>query len=527
MSGNQFRETFPSTLTLILSLFLVKEVLLASLTPIFQGTDEPVHYATILSQNTPTPEYFTKISDTVSIEASSFYFFEIASQKTNLQNFQDTRQGENQIINQETNTVSISNTPLSFYYTTSSAIVDFLESHDAQTKMLVLRIFSLFIGVFFVFLSYHIVRTIGFSQKASALFSATIAFQPMFSFMSAIVNIDVALFLAFALYTYFGVLLLRNGPSAKNILLLISSAVLGIAAKGPGIILIATTCILFGYILLRKYAPSPKKILISAGVLSILITGTIAFFAPRDYLVKITKIGSSSKFDSPFESIGKYLDKTMDTGELRDSSLSYWGNFGWLDTPIPEWILSVINWIEIIGFVAVLVYLLAPVLKKKNWIPAFLPESLRESLRAGAGVTEKTDDKIGTRSLDYARDDKEGDDGMGWVPERRYLVFFLGMILALQFAIRFYDWRVFDASGQVLIGQPGRYFLPNLIGHLVLVVVGIGLAVSWVKRWIAAVATLPRNDKIDFEMILKILALAMILLQLYAIVNVIIPRYYL
>ncbi len=504
MSGNQFRKASPSTLTLILSLFLVKEVLLASLTPIFQGTDEPVHYATILSQNTPTPEYFTKISDTVSIEASSFYFFEIASQKTNLQNFQDTRQGENQIINQETNTVSISNTPLSFYYTTSSAIVDFLESHDTQTKMFVLRIFSLFIGVFFVFLSYHIVRTIGFSQKASALFSATIAFQPMFSFMSAIVNIDVALFLAFALYTYLGVLLLRNGPSAKNILLLISSAVLGIAAKGPGIILIATTCILFGYILLRKYAPSPKKIFISAGVLSILITGTITFFAPRDYLVKITKIGSSSEFDSPLTSIGEYLDKTMDMGEFRDSSLSYWGNFGWLDTPIPRWILSVINWIEIVGFVAILMYLVWPLIGKR-----FL-------------------DKLGmTENSWIATSKTPRNDGIGWVPDRKYLVFFLGMILALQFAIRFYDWRVFDTSGQVLIGQPGRYFLPNLIGHLVLVVIGLGLAVSWVKRWIAAVATLPRNDKIDFEMILKILALAMILLQLHAIVNVIIPRYYL
>ena len=495
MSGNQFRKAFPSTLALILSLFLIKEVLLASLIPIFQGTDEPVHYATILSQNTPTPEYFTKISDTVSIEASSFYFFEIASQKTNLQNFQDTGQDENQIINQEINTVSVSNTPLSFYYTISSAIVDFLESHDTQTKMFVLRIFSLFIGVFFVFLSYHIIRTVGFSKKASALFSATIAFQPMFSFMSAIVNIDVALFLTFALYTYLGVLLLKNGPNAKNILLLISSAVLGIAAKGPGVILIATTCILFGNILLRRYAPSPKKILISAGVLSILITGTIAFFAPRDYLVKITKMSSSSEFDSPLESIGKYLNKTMRESEFRDSSLSYWGNFGWLDTPISGWILSVINWIEIIGFVAVLVYLLMPVLKKMNWIAAVAA---------------------------LPRNDKTG-----WVPERRYLVFFLGMILALQFAIRFYDWRVFDTSGQVLIGQPGRYFLPNLIGHLVLVVVGVRLAVSWVKHWIAAVATLPRNDKIDFEMILKILALAMILLQLYAIVNVIIPRYYL
>ncbi|MDQ5976168.1 MAG: Phospholipid carrier-dependent glycosyltransferase, partial [Patescibacteria group bacterium] len=65
---------------------------------------------------------------------------------------------------------------------------------------------------------------------------------------------------------------------------------------------------------------------------------------------------------------------------------------------------------------------------------------------------------------------------------------------------------------KILIGQPGRYFLPNIVPHLLFIVTGIGFLLHRKTRFILA---------------MKILALATILLQLHAIVNVIIPRYYL
>jgi len=102
--------------------------------------------------------------------------------------------------------------------------------------------------------------------------------------------------------------------------------------------------------------------------------------------------------------------------------------------------------------------------------------------------------------------------GKEFLPEKKYIIFFIGIILALQLAIRFYDWRVFDATGQILIGTPGRYFLPNIIPHILLIVTGLGF--------------FTRNKK-QFHILLKILALLMILLSLYSIINVIIPRYYL
>ena len=86
------------------------------------------------------------------------------------------------------------------------------------------------------------------------------------------------------------------------------------------------------------------------------------------------------------------------------------------------------------------------------------------------------------------------------------------MIIALQVAIRFFDWRVFDYSNEILIGQPGRYFLPNITAHLIIIITGLGFLLRKETRFMLA---------------LKVLALVMILLQIHAILNVIIPRYYL
>jgi hypothetical protein len=99
-----------------------------------------------------------------------------------------------------------------------------------------------------------------------------------------------------------------------------------------------------------------------------------------------------------------------------------------------------------------------------------------------------------------------------YLPEKRYIIFFIGIVLALQLAIRFYDWRVFDATKQILIGTPGRYFLPNIIPHILLIITGLGF--------------FTRNKR-QFNILLEILLVLVVLFSLYTIIDVIIPRYYL
>ncbi|MBP9751312.1 MAG: DUF2142 domain-containing protein [Candidatus Moranbacteria bacterium] len=575
-------------LAALLALFAVEGAVLSFLIPMFQNPDEQVHYGTAQHWAEPkektweihayeSGKYFidakdirtSNLPEEMVQSASIAKFNELTFERQNIQNFSDKSLEKQITENDWKRYVDVSPTATSgtksVYYLFASWLERFFSDESIFTRIFSMRMLGVAFGAATVLLMYLTVRKIGLSEKTSLLFTTLVAFQPMFAITAAQVNIDVALIFSFSLFLYAGVSFLRSvdsstrklarndkeGDAAKGTgffatlrmtdgglgmtkwaIIAIIAAVLGLLSKGPGIVLVAALYPLFVWGAYQRYTRSldyarddrkearndkVRKFFAYLGITTITLVGFGLLAVPKDYLIGITNATALSKFDSPLESIGKYLDKTMRQGEFRDTLLSYWGNFGWLDTPIPEWILSVINWIEIVGFVAVLMYLLAPVLKKMDWIAAVavLPRN----------------------------------DKVGRVPERKYLVFFLGMIISLQFAIRFYDWRVFDATGQVLIGQPGRYFLPNLIGHLVLVVVGVGIAVSWVRGIVIpslsrnlGILRYAQNDKIGtgffatlrmtdgektFEMILKILALAMILLQLYAIVNVIIPRYYL
>ena len=100
-----------------------------------------------------------------------------------------------------------------------------------------------------------------------------------------------------------------------------------------------------------------------------------------------------------------------------------------------------------------------------------------------------------------------------YLPSKKIIYLSLGIILSLQLAIRFYDWRTFDITKQILIGTPGRYFLPTILPHFVILVTGFGFLFT--------------KNRAQFTLLLKTLSLGMLLLSMYAVFNVIIPRYYL
>ncbi|MFZ3031838.1 MAG: phospholipid carrier-dependent glycosyltransferase, partial [Candidatus Moraniibacteriota bacterium] len=357
--------------------------------------------------------------------------------------------------------VNVSGTK-SVYYITASWVERLFSDESIFTRMFLARFLASLFGLGIVILAYLTTRKIGFSENLSLLFTALVAFQPMLSITGAQVNIDIALIFAFSLFLYAGISLMKD-TNWKYTVLAIFSAILGLFSKGPGIVLVALLYPLFAWCTYQKLQISTKRFATLLTITTLLLITTIFLIVPKSYLVNITNFSTQSQFNSPLESIGKYIDETLNIGELRDTTLSYWGHFGWLDSSIPGWSLDVIILVTFAGFIGTIWYLFS-----QNKIP--------------------------------------------YLPERRYLILSLGMIIALQAAIRFYDWRVYDYTGQILIGQPGRYFLPNIIAHLLVIITGIGFLLRQETRFVLA---------------MKILALAMILLQLHAIVNVIIPRYYL
>lgn len=471
----------------IILLFVLKGLFLSLLMPAFQNPDEQTHYGRVQYWAEPKEktweikklhisEYHieprdirtTNLPEETTQSAYLAQFDELVFEKQNIQNFQNPsleREIRENTWNRYVDTIpSTAIGTQSLYYLSGSWIEQMLTHQSFFTRLLAIRMLSVFLGVLTVIFACLIALKIGFSKQISLLFTTLIAFQPMFSITAAQVNIDIALIFSFSLFLYAGVSLLKQGFHWPSFSLLILSVILGIASKGPGIVLAVVTVPLFITLAYRYFHPDKRRFYWGMFLLGSLATALTFLLVPPTYLASITNLTAASKFDSPIQSIGKYLEKTLREGEIRDTALSYWGNFGWLDTPIPDWMLSLIIYISLIGLVGALWYLFS-----KRERPAFLPE-------------------------------------------RQYILFFLGTMLALQFAIRFYDWRIFDATGQILIGQPGRYFLPNLIAFLSVIVTGLGFLIRREYR---------------LTILIQILALGMILLQLHAIINVILPRYYL
>lgn len=473
-------------LSVLLFVFIIKGVFLSVLFPFFQGPDEQIHYATIQHLAEPTEKTWTmrqreekhinsdiatfNFSEETIRSAQLSQFDEVKFQSENTQAFSQSAIGfnENEIAQNkwkrylDTYPANTSGTT-SVYYLLGTQIEQALADQSILTRFFSVRLFSVILGAFVVLLTYLTARKVGLSPQNSLIAAALVAFQPMLSTSAAQVNIDIALILSFSIFIYAAISLLAKRLDWKYIALLIFSVVLGLFSKGPGIVLAVVAVPLFIFLAYQHFHIGKRRFFWSIFLLLSLFVVLTIIAVPKSYIASITNMNASSRFDSPLVSLGKYVDKTIGNRGFSVTHASYWGNFGWLDTRVSSGALNTIRNIEFIAFLGIIFFLLS-----KNPAP--------------------------------------------YLPQKRYVIFFLGIIVALQLAIRFYDWRVFDATAQVLIGTPGRYFLPNIIPHILLIVTGLGY--------------FTRNKK-QFDVILKTLLILSALFSLYAIINVIIPRYYL
>jgi len=107
------------------------------------------------------------------------------------------------------------------------------------------------------------------------------------------------------------------------------------------------------------------------------------------------------------------------------------------------------------------------------------------------------------------------------LPEKKYIVFLLMMLVLLQLGIRFADWIFFYKLGRLETGTPGRYFIPNLTTHIILVFTGIGALIEGISfRYKFA------KSKEYFEKSLTVGLILMVIFMMYIIFDTIIFRYY-
>ena len=474
-------------LTFLIIIYFIKGLFFASLFPIFQGPDEQIHYATVQYFAEPknkTWEIINFQKYTIDQEDISTFHFseeliktairtqfdEIKHHRTNSLLFTDDIKGvnENEIITNSWKRYNDVYPPTvsgdaKLYYFATSLIERSLSHTSIFTRFFSIRIFSVILGALIVLLAYFTARKIGFSEKVSLLLSAIISFHPMFSFMSAIINPDILLIFSFTLFLFGAVSLLRDQLSWKNVSIIIIATLIAFFAKGPGVLLIPFAYFVLFVTLTSKFHLGIKKSSVLFAILSLFLGGVLYFSVPKEFIAGITHAGSISQFSSQKESLLVYIDKTISQRTLIDTEKSYWGNFGWLDAELPTNVIEKISLGELLIFIGTIFLLLTP------W-------------------------------------------GGTLAPKKRFVFLFVVLIVALQVGIRFYDWRVFDATEKIYIGTPGRYFLPNIVPHFLLLAVGL--------------ATFARKEYI-LNFLLKTVLIFMIGLNFYATFTVIIPRYYL
>lgn len=489
MSTEQATENHAKSLLLLgvfFVLFLVFGLWQILLIPLFQGPDEQVHYATVqywaelpendwLIRKDTTPSSGNDIrtwhfSEEIRETAYRAEFDDIKWQSENTTSFSPNSlfgPKEHEIIENDwrryidARPIHASGTQ-SLYYFFASKIEFFLSEYSIVDRFFSVRALSLCIGILTIILAYASARKLGWGLGAAIAFSSLVAFQPMFLATSSIINIDILLIFSFSFF-FFGALHWLSNPNLLSAFIMITAAGIGIFTKGPGIILAGLLALLLLTTFYQRFHFQCREQFITCILTFFVLVNLFFIFTPAEILADFLNLENQSVFSTPIHSIRQYMEKTVSWSAFEWTSQSYWGNFGWLDAGIPEFVLHAILGLEMFALL---------------------------------GLTWFFFDKNPPRFL----------------PDKRVLLFALVSIITLQFAIRFFDWRVFDTAGKIIIGTPGRYFLPNILPHMLLIVSGLGYWAGTRER---------------FQSLLGLLAILIFLLTLYCSWFIILPRYYL
>jgi len=470
-------------LALILGAFFLKGVFLAAIFPIFGGQDESRHYNTVQYLAEPAVKNWERDAKKVERDKDHIetYGFSDEIRRTavatdtdvlrgdifNTINFSDSYIGENEnaITSKQWMPYNYNLKPEvvggSLYHKVAAYIERFLGQYDILTRFYTIRIFSVFLGTLAILFFYLTAKTVGFSEKNSLLLSAIVAFQPKLAMYFSNINYDVLLIPMFFLFTLAGVLALKDGLNWKNISLLLIGTTVAIETKPTGFILLAALIALIAFFLYEKVREKDSRLRYAIYFLC-----ALAFAFLVIYLKRYLSTGGQS-LGEILSSVGDYLSKSLSFGRFGLTERTYWGTLGWTNSLLLDKAVELLKYLEIIALVGLGFFFFG---KKEK--PAYLPE-------------------------------------------KKYIAFLFLMAVGLQLEIRAADWSMFNSLGRIELGTPGRYFLPNLASHIILMFTGFGTLLSYLKR------------EHYFEKILLIGLLAMFSLSLYLIFDVIIYRFYL
>lgn len=475
-------KNLPFLLIFIILAFLFREIFLAAVFPLFTGQDEARHYNTIqwLAQKQVydcSTGSFKEIENQEKENLATYRFSEEIRETSTAaytsrwreENYRKSEYpigtlGQNESLIQTADwsqqnivcppDIVSQSLKFSLFHWLGSKIETLGQELDILNRFYLVRTLAILFGTATLILAYLSVIEAGFSRRTSLLITFILSLQPRFSIYTTNINYDTLLIPFFALFFWAGLRALRQGLTPVNILLLLTGLVGAIVTKGTSLVLLGAFSFLGAWLVYQKRSLW-KEIPLPYWIGGFILVTLAAFALTTTY--KLTGIIPRLSFTS----LSDYIEKSF--ARIPSSSENFWGTISWNQStwgPFFVYILWLIEAITLYGLIRFF----------------YLKEAL------------------------------------SFLPTRVVVLFCLCMMLTLQIGIRLYDWNVFQNTGELSLGTPGRYFLPTLLPQLILIAIGLGVVF---------------RKKIWLERSLVVVSLLMLTFNLYTVWLIIIPRFYL
>jgi 4-amino-4-deoxy-L-arabinose transferase-like glycosyltransferase len=364
-------------LVLLPSVALVLGVFWAAIIPLWQTPDEPAHFAYIQSLSEenalfPDREFSRELTETYELSGLVRVPFDPAARQPFLAR-STWGPAERQIVSlpatlRRESVLGSRNPAVSYppgYYFLASLPYRALASGDILSIMFGLRVFSALLTSFTILFSYLTLR-LYFGDRAVARTAAfLIALSPMYIYMGMAVNVEVLVCLLFSVQVFFLTRALKQGLTMRMNLALSALVGGGLWVKQTFLVGIIFYLLLLAFIGFRRsitWATVLRYALVFFGVI-LLMDGWL-------YLSGV--IATSPGLPAPALSLGGFL---RHFGEYWSSyrwalQETFWGSFGWLDTPLSKTLYGAVGFISLAALVGFVAYLLVATLRRQPRVAA-------------------------------------------------------------------------------------------------------------------------------------------------------------
>lgn len=337
---------------LLLLLFIIKQLILVFLIPPWSADDEPGHIAYVMylfhKKDIPSKKkLFVPVSMWYSMASISPTLKQLKSEPELIPQKQELFY-RNDSTNSPYNPDQGAHPPL--YYLFLLPFYSLSLAFSSYWSIVFLRCGSLIIGVGSLYITYLIAREVFLDMKMPVLLTALVSLQPMFSFSTSVVNNDNLTIFLFLLVFYRSILLLKKTRYSKK------DAILDGIFLAAGALTKAQ--LLSGFLIYFIAAKVIKGIPVKLVTLALVIGGffVLAWYG-REFMLDGTGIISNHIMNMQPEklSILRYPDEFIRGKFPLFIFATFWGWFGWHDTPMPKYVYLLYFFVIGAGYLAWLI----------------------------------------------------------------------------------------------------------------------------------------------------------------------------